>query len=85
LKTYGERTEQGISEEPAPGKAILQVCFERAEDVRNLPILDAPLVNQFHVTSSVVLRKRLLQKVRFEIEEDPGHRTRKRYRMLSTS
>jgi hypothetical protein len=46
LKSYGQRTEQGISEQPAPGKAILQVCFERAEDVLNLPIQDTPLVNK---------------------------------------
>jgi hypothetical protein len=78
LKSYGQRTEQGISEQPAPGKAILQVCFERAEDVLNLPILDTPLVNKLQVTSCVVLRERPLQQVRFEIKEDHGYRIRKR-------
>jgi len=57
---YGERTEQGLSEELAPGKTSFQVCLERAKNVLNLRILHSPLRNEFRIASRVTIRKRLL-------------------------
>jgi hypothetical protein len=80
-----ERTEQGLSEELATGEASFEVCFECAKDVLNLWILHSPLINEFHVPSSVILRERLLQQGRFEIEKYSFHRFRERYRVLGAS
>jgi len=82
---HSERTEKGLSEELAPGETSFEVCFERAEDVLNLWILHASLINKLHVPSFVILSHRLLQQLRFEIDKYPFHRFGERHRMLSAS
>jgi hypothetical protein len=82
---HSERTKQGLTEKPAPREAGFEICFECTKNVFNLRIWHSPLVNEFHIASCVIVRKRLLQHAWFEIEKDPFHRLRERDRVLGTS
>ena|SRR5215469_4406724 len=85
LKMHSERTEQGVSEEPATRETTFQICFECAKNVLNLRIRHSPLSNELCVASCVIVGERMLQQLRFEIDKDSLHRLGEGDRVLGTS
>ena len=77
--------EHGLSDKPASGEAGFEACVERAKNVLHLRIRFPPLVNEFHIASRVIVRERLLQELRFQIQKDVFHWFWERYRVLRAS
>ena len=55
LQVDCESISQRLAKEFAGGGPSVEVSFERAQDVFDLPILHAPLVHQFYVSAGVML------------------------------
>ena len=78
LQVHRESVGQRFAKELAAGRASVEIGFERAKNVFDLPILYTPLIHQFHVCASVMLLQTMLEDFGLQSKKNSFHRFWKR-------